>query len=722
MTASEAWQWMMRAPAERATVPAAGLFWGAAEILRAEHISALHVATPVAVAAAVTYGWGARPGRNRSQEQNDRRARYSRQAAVAMAALGGWAACAAEYGAAGGPCHILAIAYAVGAASGYRWLRRHEVVVAAREWRLAKADWLGRSGKYGLAQTHLLDWKKTWNGEEFLVDVSDTGRRASSWVAGGDLAERIAEVEMLPEGRVRVTRGSIAGRIRISVRYEDPWKNPLPHPSVEPVDGFDMDESCTVRKPVTVGYDPDDGSPLKLTLCDERGAKKILIVAMQGAGKSALLSCIRERVTASADGIVWDLNVAKAREDHAWAPACDLHAIGSAERKKALRILLCARYVIEWRSAQPRDTEDFMPDAVNPLIVIIADEVDELVKGGDMLAAQIKTELTHIATKGRSEGVALIEAGQRGIANWVGGNDIRTQANTVIVGMVNRQSEARHAVGDFPGVLPDMTTYGDGEPGVWCIVTGPRYSTGRSFWLSKPADLHRLAAERAVDEPGLEPGLVAHLGDRYLSLRTAPPVAPWPAPGGHGGGSPDGPLAPARVPSGAATALLEHPEHPEQADTSLEKLDQDLDDALPPDLRAQLGKMRERAAETREIAGELDRALPEADPAKIADAVRQRWDQGAQETGPLPPEIRDQLITMITGGGASGRKIIDAFKPDISGWTTQTYLNRLRFEGVAAVYGKGRGAKWMLVTEAEALGLKPSGTPPGPPPSEGAAE
>lgn len=716
MTASEVWEWVKRAPAERATLPAAGVFWAAAEILHAEHISGLDVGVPAAMAACVTYGWGARPGKDATQEQADRRACYSRQAAVAMAALAGWASCAARYGAAGGPYHMLAIAYAAGSLAGYRWLRRHELVMAAREWRLAKADWLGRSGSYGLAQTHLLDWKKTWNGEEFLVDITGTGRRASSYVTGGDLAERIAEVEKLPEGRVRVTKGGIAGRIRISVRYEDPWKKPLPHPAVEPVDGFDMEEACSVTRPVTVGYDPDDGSPLKLVLWDERGAKKILVVAMQGAGKSALLSCVRERITASADGIVWDINVSKAREDHAWAPACDLHAVGSAQRKKALRILLCARYVIEWRSAQPRATADFVPDAESPLIVVIADEVDELVKGGDMLAAQIKTELTHIATKGRSEGVALIEAGQRGVANWVGGADIRSQANTVVIGTVNRQSEARNAVGEYSGLLPDMTTYGDGEPGVWCVVTGSRHSTGRSFWLSKPEDLHRLAAGRATEGPGLERPLVAHLGDAYASLRVAPRVAPEPWPLAPGDGPPDGPLAPGDGPRRSVTAVMDPPE------TSLENLDRDLDDTLPPDLRDQLGRMRERAAETREILGEASAPLPAADPARIADAARRNWDRGAEVTGPLPDEIRAQLISMITGGGASGREIARAFEPDIKGWKVQTWLNRLRFEGAAAVYGKKRGAKWMLVTEAEAQGLEPSGLPPGQPPSGGPAE
>jgi hypothetical protein len=147
----------------------------------------------------------------------------------------------------------------------------------------------------------------------------------------------------------------------------------------------------------------------------------------------------------------------------------------------------------------------------------------------------------------------------------------------------------------------------------------------------------------------------------------------------------------------------------------------DLNAALPPELRAQLGRMRDRAAETRGILGDIG-DLPDADPAKIADAARRNWDRGAEATGPLPDEIRAQLLSMIGNGGSSGRKITEAFKPGITGWTVQTWLNRLRFEGVAAVYGKGRGAKWMLTAEAEGQGLHPSGLPPGEPPAEGAQE
>jgi hypothetical protein len=709
MTAPDLWRWAWRAPAERVTLPAAGAWWTAAEILHHEHVSGLHVAIPVAIAASVTYGRMASRGRLNS-------ARYAREVTVAMAALGGWAAAAAQYGVLTGPYCALTTTYAAGTLGGYWWLRHHDVVRGAREWRLARADWLNRAPLYGLTGSHLLDYKETWLGEELLLDITGTNRKASSWIAGHDLAETIAEAERLSENRVRVTRAGIAGRIRISVRRRDPWKDPLPHPVLEEVDGLELPVPCTVRKPVTVGYSPDDGSPMNLVLWDERGAKKILIVAMQGAGKSALLSCIRERITASPDALLWDINVGKAREDYDWAPACDLHAISSGERRKALRILLCARYAIEWRAAQPRKTADFHPDAVHPLIVVVVDEIDELLEGGDMLAAQIKKELTYIATKGRSEGVALIEAGQRGTASWVGGSDIRSQADTVIVGKVNRQSEVRNAIGEYSGALPDMTTYGEGEPGVWCVITpGRGHATGRSFRLTDPEDLQRLAAGRASDGPALEPALVAHLGQNYASLRLAHPVAHEPAGDGglaHEGVGPDGP-------SRTATAVMDHPE------TSLEMLDDDLTASLPPDIRSDLERMTERAAETRRLLGESDAAardLPDVDPAKIADAARQRWDDGARETGPLPPEIRDQLISMIGNGGASGRQVARAFEPDIKSGKVQTWLNRLRFEGVAAVYGKGRGGKWMLVAEAEALGLTPSGIPPGESPAEGPQE
>jgi hypothetical protein len=701
MTGSDAWKWMKAAPAERMSLPAAGVTWGAAEILHAAHVSGIAVAVGGAAIAGLSYGFTHRDGyrKKKGHEAADQRADSGRKAAAALAAAAGWMALAARYGVLAGPWCAMSSGYVAAVLVGYRMLRNHGPVRDAREWRQAKAEWHGRAAQYGINGSHLREYARTWLGESMMLDVRGTGRKASSWERGGDLAETVAEVEQLPVSRVRVTGAGIAGRIRLSIRYSDPWKSPLPHPVLEPVDGLELPVPCTVRQPLQVGYDPEDGSPLELSMWTKTGvapgAKFIYVLGMKGAGKSALLSCLRERLTAAEDALIWDINVAKAREDFAWAPACDLTAAGSAEKERALRILLCARYTIEWRSAQVRRTGDFTPGRLHPLIVILIDEIDELAKGNDNLAAAIRVELAHISSKGRSEGVALLEAGQRGTAAWMGGADSRSQIDTFVTGLVSRLSELNNAVGaEYAAMLPDMTKYGEGQPGVWAIgAPGVAPSMGRNFKLTEPEDLEWLAASRAAGRPALEPGLVAHLGEHYASLKGQGHVARGPAHedqavAAWAGADGDGPHAP--------VAVLD--------DTSLEKLDQSMNEALPPDLRARMASLDETIGRARKAgaAGDaIEASLPaDVDPAKIAAASRERWDIGAQETGPLPPELNDQLMAMLADGGSSGRKIAEEL--DISRHTVNIGLNRLRFEGKARVVGKGQVARWMLTAEADA--------------------
>lgn len=702
MTGSDAWQWMRQAPAERMSLPAAGVTWGAAAILHAAHVSDISTGAAVVLAAGVTYGVTHRLGfrRKHGADAADQRADTGRKAAAALALAGGWMALAARYGVLAGPHWAMSDAYLLATLAGYRALRNHGPVRDAREWRKAKGEWHGRAAQYGISGSHLLDYERTWLGERMLLDIRETGRKASSWIRGGDLAETVAEAEQLPETRVRVTGGGMAGRIRLSIRYADPWRKPLPHPVLEPVDGLDLPVPCSARHPLQVGYDPENGAALNVSVCTETGARNIAVVGMKGAGKSALLSCLRERLTACEDALVWDINVSKAREDYAWAPACDLTAIGSAERDKALRILLCARYAIEWRSAQQRKTGDFVPSRTRPLIVIIADEIDELARGNDNLAAALRKELAYISSKSRSEGVALVRAGQRGTADWMGGSDSRTQVDTFIIGMVSRLSEVNNAVGaEYAALLPDMARYGEGQPGVWAIgAPGMAPAVGRNFKLTEPEDLDRLATSRAGGGPALEPGLVAHMGEHYASLKGQGQMAHGPAreeqSAAAGAGQGDGPRAP--------VAVLE--------ETSLENLDWPMDEAaLPPDLRARMARLDEttaRARKARDDGDAIEAALPDVDPEKLAAATRERWDMGAQETGPLPPEIREQLLAMMP---SSGREIARAFEPDITRHTVNIWLNRVRFESAARVVGKGRGALWMTTDQADAAEAAASG-------------
>jgi hypothetical protein len=683
MTLPDVLRWMGRAPAERASLPASGVLWTAAEILHAAHIAPMEVGLAAAAVAGITYG-------------KVKGSKHGAAVAAGVSLTGAWLTIATDAGPLGWQWHGfpgLSMAWLAGSVIGYIALRRHERIAAAREWRNAREDWLRhRAPAWGLHGSHLLEHEFTRLGEAWTADVTGTGKHASS-LSAGDLAEWIAERERLPVSRVRVTAAAIAGRVRISVRRQDPWKDAIPHPVLTPQPEIDLPVPCTVREPLIVGQDPETGRPLKLPVWHKRGARNVLIVGIKEAGKTVLLNCVRERLTAAADAVTWDVNVSKALQDAEWSPACPLAAVGPAQRKRALAILLCARGVIDYRGSQPRDVADLVPSPEQPLIAVIIDEIDALISGGDHLAAAIKTELSYIASKGRSEAVALIIAGQRATADWIGGANLRSQIDLVCVGKVSRAAEMHH-VGDVGLMLPDMATYGAGHPGVWAIAElGGAHELGRTFNLESPTDLRVLAHARAAHQPELEADLAEYLGSRYAQLRESQGARPRrgtvPAATQAAGESyppvTDGP-------SPVATATLD-PGSPD----SIDALDSGLDDMLPPDLRERLRKMDVRRAETADILRECDEiaaSLPEVDPERLAEARAERWAQeGARAV--IPTESLGRLLALLAEGTTTSAAAADL---DVSKWIMRTWLERLRSEGKARTEGKGRGTRWRSVT------------------------
>src|SRR6185437_9326820 len=239
---------LRRKPAERAAravLPACAGGWTAAEIMHATGIPWLDIGLGTAAVAGVAYGKGARGG------------------AAWLATAGAWTALAAKLGPLADPglYYPVTTSWAVLSFCGWRWARSHPLVVSAREKRQASMDWLGKRDRWGLSRTHLLDWEPTRLGEKYTVDVRGSGRRASQ-IVHSDVAERIAEDELLPPSRVRIRRHRLAGRVEISVRHIDPWAKPIPHPVLAEDPEIDLSGSYSIRRPAVVGQDPETGTPL----------------------------------------------------------------------------------------------------------------------------------------------------------------------------------------------------------------------------------------------------------------------------------------------------------------------------------------------------------------------------------------------------------------------------------------------------------------------------
>jgi hypothetical protein len=170
--------------------------------------------------------------------------------------------------------------------------------------------------------SHLLAYEDTLLGDSMLIDTRGTGKRASQ-VSARDVAERLGEIEMIPIGRIDVTTDAIPGRLRVSLRRKDRWAAPLAHPAAAPGSAYGehVPVPATCRTPAVIGADPETGAPLPLTLWDkDEGGKVIMITAKKGSGKTVLMSCIRERVTAAADAILIQVNLSMVRHDRRWAP------------------------------------------------------------------------------------------------------------------------------------------------------------------------------------------------------------------------------------------------------------------------------------------------------------------------------------------------------------------------------------------------------------------
>ena len=687
-----------RTPAERAvrwTLPGCGAVWTAAAILHATGVPWLDITLGTTAAAAVTYGRIRHRAEGRSAEAREQARRHARHAAAGIGLAGGWTALAARLGPAAGPYLAVTDLWAGLSAYSWWWGHRHPAVLQARGWRAEKDDWNGwRARRWGLAGSHLLASERTRLGRRYVADTKGTGKRASQ-LARGDIAERIAEVHDLPPSRVEVKAHRLAGRLEISIRETDPWAHPIPHPAVTPDHEVDLSGPYSITQPAIVGQDPETGRRLELLLCRPTGGRNISVVAILDAGKTVLLSCISERVTKAPDALLFRINLSIKgdAERHLWGPACHLTALGPREGKRALLVLRVLAAITEWRAQQPKATANWEPSPDDPHLVLVIDEIDALSE-----IPACRAVLQRLSSKGREYGITIVRAGQRGTAEWTGGGNIRAMDGVFCIGAVNRSAEAMHAAGDLGLQLPDMASYGDGRPGVWAIAElGGRHEAGRTFDLSEPGDIRSIVAGRARHQPELKPELKAFLGKTYEELLSTDVFARWardqqePAPAA----AHPRPDMPAATPDGTLPAAVA------TATDTLDAYDQEVTDALDPELRARLRRMDERNAETRRTLEEASAMpVPDLTHDQLVTAAAAQW-RALGEATEIPAEARETMLRLLAAGTTIG-KLADALA--VTKWTARKYLERLRTEGLVRMEGEKRTARWLLTEPGDGDG------------------
>ena len=406
-----------------------------------------------------------------------------------------------------------------------------------------QAAWHRLAPPLGLNGSHLLEYSDTLLGDTMLIDTRGTGKRASQ-ISARDVAERLGEIEMIPVGRIDVDADRIPGRLRHHQADQDPWKHAPAHPATDPDSPYarHVPVPGDLRKPLVIGGDPETGAPLRLTLWDEdEGAKVVLVVAKKGSGKTVLMNCVKEGITRCADARLIQVNLSKPREDRRWAPLAAATPSAWAPTRRGGPGGSCG-------GSTPRSCHVRGPGAGHvqsgahpgpPLLVVMIDEVDAAAKD-----PECKQLLADIASKCRSEGIALIIAGQRATVSWIGGADLRANVDIAVLGRFSRPSEARHATG-AEADLPDMGAYGEGAPGVFLVTElggGGDYDRGRVFKLSEPRDIDAIVAARLAGIRPYVPG-AGKAAEAWATIDgddgedQAP--APAPGPGRPGAGRAD---------------------------------------------------------------------------------------------------------------------------------------------------------------------------------------
>jgi len=664
-------RWARHAPAERMPLLAVPAIWTAAGVAHAAGMPGWWPAAATAVATLAGFGIG----RHRSAGTRGERLTGGEVAAI-TAITGVWVTAAVAFGPLAGPWHLLTLTYAAGTVGGYAWLRRHPAVRAARArrdqaaaWQARKTAWHSLAPGLGLHGSHLLAYEDTLLGDAMLIDTRGTGRRASQ-ISGRDVAERLGEIEMIPAGRIDVTPDAIPGRLRVSVRRKDPWAKPLAHPAIDPASPYAgrVPVPATCHVPVVIGADPETGRPLPLTLWDpHEGGKVIMITAKKGSGKTVLMSCIRERVTACTDAILLQVNLSMVRHDRRWAPLAAANALGRDQAGQARRILQFTASAAFTRSEAGGDDRLITPGPGQPLIVLVIDEIDMV--AADPVCREL---LARIASKCRNEAITLIAAGQRATAAWVGGADLRANVDIAVLGRFARRGEARKATGDDTE-LPDMGEYGEGHPGVFLVTElggGGAWQRGRVFNLDEPAAIDQIVTTRAATRPGyvLEPALAALAGDWHAITTSA---------GHHADHADHGGMAGVVVMTGLAGGSVIQGS----------------------------GQIRARTSHARALAAELA-VVPQLPPEMEQHAARLLAERQAQALAinygdiTVPDQIAAALLPLLAapGGTTSSRAAaaIGRSRP-----AAHRYLSALRAAGIARLDGSGHTARFRLANPGE---------------------
>lgn len=453
---------------------------------------------------------------------------YSATVAATAAAGPAWLAFAAHWGAFNLPTLISYTSASALAWSAYTW---SDVLRRRRAKQAEQAQWEVLASAAGLEGSRLISAKETRLGMCYRVDARSTGKRASQ-LAGKGLAEDIAAVLGLAKQRVQVTEDDRhAGVIVVNVQKSDPWQGHVDHPALTGQTG--TSGRSIMDGPLVLGTDPDDGHDLELSIYDSAGGHHTFLVAPTGSGKTTLYSNLIEQASDRVDLLVMGVDLAKGTLGAIWGKVLDA-AAGIDEYDRALMILTWADQIIKERSRKSGG-RNHKPSPQAPVILLLLDELDTLTGYNSPIAHKAKPLVENIYRRGRSAGVVLATASQRGVVQYTGTKDPHANADNKIVLRMNRAAEMNNVIPEWEiDGMPNMASYARGVRGVALVVDSENtWRAGRIRDLSDLDAVEVLAHTRGAPTATIEPDIAAHLpgyADRHhipVGVTTGPAPSGW---------------------------------------------------------------------------------------------------------------------------------------------------------------------------------------------------
>jgi len=440
--------------------------------------------------------------------------------------------------------------------------------------------------------------------------------------------------------------------------------------------------------PLALGTDPDTGHDLPLTVYDKGGAWHTFILAATGGGKTTLYSNIAEQATARTDVLIMAIDLRKGTIPYFWGPALDaaagLNPDGTPQYGKALAILDWGTRIIKLRSAASGG-RNHTPAPQDPAVLILIDEGDTLLGLDSPIAHKAKPLAQDIWRGGRSAGVGVAFAGQRGIVTYTGSKDVHANAGNKIVLRVNRAAEMANIVPDWEAdKMPDMHTYAQGVDGV-ALIVDPRsqWRAGRVADLSDLDAVAALARRRGQPTATLPPAITAQLPGYHQRH--------------HGAAGPPAETTP-------SAAVLTRPNQPGRTGGAAGQADWGVN---PHDQNAITRLARDLVAEVEARLGGMP--TPPDNPTSLTDLLAARRaihhaednDPATNRAIPIPDHIAQPILSLLTDRGDTGARrdeIITALRRPES--SVKRWLRILRDHGLVTAQGSTSAARYYLPEHA----------------------